>query len=71
MTITVVGLGPGDPGLMTVAALRALEQAPSVWFRTLRHPTVEGLTLAAEVHSFDELYEQHERFEDVYQAIVD
>jgi tetrapyrrole methylase family protein/MazG family protein len=71
MTITVVGLGPGDPGLMTVAALRALEAAPEVWFRTLRHPTVDGLTIAGTRHSFDALYGEHERFEDVYTAIVE
>jgi tetrapyrrole methylase family protein/MazG family protein len=42
-----------------------------VWFRTLRHPTVEGLALTGRVESFDGLYETHERFEDVYAAIVD
>ena len=68
--ITVVGLGPGDPELLTVRARAVLEAAPAVWFRTLRHPTVAGLALSGVAHSFDELYEEHERFEDVYAAIV-
>ena len=70
MTLTIVGLGPGDPELLTVRALRTLEAAPAVWFRTSRHPTVEGLRLTGTSHSFDELYESGEGFAEVYQAIV-
>ena len=69
--ITVVGLGPGDPELLTVRARAALEAAPAVWLRTSRHPTVTGLSVAGRRHSFDGLYEAHEQFEDVYAAIVE
>ena len=40
MPIIVVGLGPGDPDLLTHAAYQALERAPEVVLRTRRHPTV-------------------------------
>jgi tetrapyrrole methylase family protein/MazG family protein len=70
MTITVVGLGPGDPDLLTLRARAALETAAEVWFRTLRHPTVSGLSYGGRRQSFDALYEEHERFEDVYSAIT-
>lgn len=71
MTITVVGLGPGDPGLLTLNARAALDNAAEVWCRTTRHPTVEGLELGGRLHGFDNVYEEHERFEDVYDAIVE
>src|SRR5579884_396350 len=70
-TIVVVGLGPGDPELLTVRARATLEVAPEVWLRTARHPTVPYLALDGRARSFDELYEAHARFEDVYAAIVD
>ena len=71
MTITVVGLGPGDADLLTGRARRVLEAAPAVWCRTRRHPTLDGLALSGDVRSFDAIYDRAERFEDVYQAIVD
>lgn len=71
MAITVVGLGPGNADLLTVRARQALHAAPAVWFRTLRHPTVDALALPGELHSFDDLYDQYDRFEDLYAAIVE
>jgi tetrapyrrole methylase family protein/MazG family protein len=68
--ITVVGLGPGDPELLTLRARDTLMAAPTVWCRTLRHPTVAGLALPGTVRGFDDIYETHARFEDVYAAIV-
>jgi tetrapyrrole methylase family protein/MazG family protein len=70
MTITVVGLGPGDPDLMTMRARGALDSAAVVWCRTLRHPTVGGLNLAGRARSFDSLYEAGGSFDEVYAAIV-
>ncbi|MEN6478637.1 MAG: nucleoside triphosphate pyrophosphohydrolase [Anaerolineales bacterium] len=72
--ITIVGLGPGDPRLLTVEAYELLLAAPEVFARTRIHPVFEGTRLAEELgdrlHSFDELYEQNETFEEVYAAIV-
>ncbi|MBI2761963.1 MAG: nucleoside triphosphate pyrophosphohydrolase [Chloroflexi bacterium] len=70
MTITVVGLGPGDPRMLTVGAREVLDAAETVWFRTLRHPTVDGLGLNGRADSFDRVYEARDRFEDVYAEIV-
>lgn len=70
MTITVVGLGPGDPGLLTLAAQAALTSGAPVWLRTRRHPTVDSLSPDVITGSFDALYEQAESFEAVYTAIV-
>ena len=71
MPITVVGLGPGDPGLLTVAARDLLAGGAPVWLRTRRHPGVEALDLRGPVESFDALYEAGENFEEVYAAIVE
>lgn len=68
--ITVVGLGPGDPDLLTLRARAILQAAPVVWFRTQRHPTVEHLELGSRAHGFDSLYENGSSFDDVYHAIV-
>ena len=69
--ITIVGLGPGDPLLLTREAWQILAQAGEVWLRTRRHPTVAGLPAGPVYHSFDHLYEQHETFAAVYAAIAD
>ncbi|HLC33438.1 MAG TPA: nucleoside triphosphate pyrophosphohydrolase [Anaerolineales bacterium] len=68
--ITIVGLGPGDPGLLTRAAWEVLCGAQEIWVRTARHPTVDALP-ALPWRSFDALYEGRTRFEEVYAAIVD
>jgi len=70
-SITIVGLGPGDADLLTIRAWRALENASEVYLRTERHPTVPALPKGPMYHSFDDIYEQHERFEDVYEAIAE
>jgi tetrapyrrole methylase family protein/MazG family protein len=69
-TITIIGLGPGDPSLLTVAARDALAAAPDVWLRTNRHPTVPGLPSGPAYHSFDDIYEREPSFDAVYHAIV-
>ncbi len=71
MTLTSVGLGPGEIDDLSRRAWRTLKQAQTVYLRTARHNCVpclpqDGVTY----HALDHLYEQHERFEDVYQAIV-
>ncbi len=69
--IIIVGLGPGDPDLITREAWHVLATAGEVWLRTRRHPTVAGLPVGPVYHSFDALYEQHTTFADVYAAIAD
>lgn len=71
MTITVIGLGPGDPGLLTIQARDLLLGEAPVWLRTRRHPTVQALPMLAGEPSFDDLYDAGESFEAVYAAIVE
>jgi tetrapyrrole methylase family protein/MazG family protein len=68
--ITVVGLGPGDPGMVTRAAWQALCDADELWVRTSRHPTLAALPAARQWQSFDAVYEAAASFADVYATIV-
>ncbi|HEY67903.1 MAG TPA: nucleoside triphosphate pyrophosphohydrolase [Thermoflexia bacterium] len=69
-SITIVGLGPGDPRHLTREAWDVLEAANEVWLRTAHHPTVAGLPPHLTLHSFDHLYEEAEGFAQVYDAIA-
>lgn len=69
-TITIVGLGPGDPRHLTREAWQVLSEAGEVWLRTRRHPTVAGLPPQPVLRAFDHLYETAEDFAQVYDAIV-
>ncbi|MBN1287004.1 MAG: nucleoside triphosphate pyrophosphohydrolase [Anaerolineae bacterium] len=70
MTITIVGLGPGDPGMLTRRAWETLSTAGAVYLRTARHPTVDTLPGAITGHSFDSLYEEADDFASLYEAIA-
>ncbi len=70
MTITIVGLGPGDPHHLTREAWAVLKAASEVWLRTEHHPTVAGLPPHLTLHSFDYLYEEAKDFPQVYTAIA-
>lgn len=69
--ITVVGLGPGDPSLLTVGAHDALMSANKLWVRTTRHPTLEQLELSIQPQSFDHLYNSLPTGEEVYRSIAE
>ncbi|MHB9107427.1 MAG: nucleoside triphosphate pyrophosphohydrolase [Armatimonadota bacterium] len=69
--ITIVGLGPGSIGLLSLQTLEVLQQAPRVVLRTARHPAAADLPrYNVRFTSCDDLYERHGTFEEVYQAIV-
>lgn len=65
--IVVVGLGPGAPSLLTAGTLVAIERVPVRFVRTSRHPSA---TAVAGGRSFDWVYEQASRLDDVYPSIV-
>jgi tetrapyrrole methylase family protein/MazG family protein len=69
-TITIVGLGPGDPRHLTREAWRVLEEEQEIWLRTERHPTVAGLPAHLSIRSFDHLYQQADEFSQVYETIA-
>lgn len=70
MSITVIGLGPGNGRNLTRSAWDQLANAETVYLRTRRHPAVYDLPPTVQPISFDHLYETAERFEDVYRQIV-
>lgn len=69
--ITILGLGPGDPNLLTREAWELLSNSTEVYVRTARHPTLAGLPASLTVHSFDGIYETAEKFEEVYGQIIE
>ncbi|MEX2030978.1 MAG: nucleoside triphosphate pyrophosphohydrolase [Anaerolineales bacterium] len=69
--ITVVGLGPGDPGSVTREAWHVLEESPEVYLRTGQHPLAELLGGASRLHTFDAIYQSAPSFDEVYHQIVE
>lgn len=65
--IVVVGLGPGNPGLITSDTLTAITNIPQRFVRTIHHPSAH---LVQEAQSFDHLYDKAPSFDDVYREIA-
>ncbi|MFN8423601.1 MAG: MazG family protein [Anaerolineae bacterium] len=70
-TITILGLGPGSPRHLTVAARDALAAAAEVHVRTAGFPGVAAIPATATVIACDDLYAAHDAFADVYAAIAE
>ncbi|HEY5983796.1 MAG TPA: nucleoside triphosphate pyrophosphohydrolase [Anaerolineales bacterium] len=68
--ITLMGLGPGSPDQVTREAWGVLASAEEVWLRTAQHPAVSGLLGRTVLHSFDDLYENGQSYDEVYGNIV-
>ena len=68
MRVTVVGLGPGGPDLVTAGTLAAIDATPERFLRTSRHPAA---VVVPGARTFDHLYEGADTFADVYAAIVE
>lgn len=71
MGIIIVGLGPGAAEDLTRRAWHTLTNAPRLFLRTSQHGCVPALPTTLAYESFDALYETHDRFEDVYAAIIE
>ncbi len=69
--LTILGLGPGDPNLITREAWDVLTHADVVHLRTRKHPTVEGLPAHLTLRDFDALYESGDDFAQLYARIVE
>ncbi|WP_047154284.1 nucleoside triphosphate pyrophosphohydrolase [Aneurinibacillus tyrosinisolvens] len=70
--ITIVGLGAGNLEGLPLGLYRALLGAPHLFLRTAKHPVVgelEGEGVSYE--SFDEVYEAHDQFPQVYEEICE
>lgn len=68
--LKIVGLGPGDVNLLTLEAYKIIENAECVYFRTAIHPVYEYFKQEKKIVSFDDLYENSEDFDEVYEAIA-
>ena len=69
--ITIIGLGAGDIDQMPLGVYRLLKGIEHVFLRTKEHPVIDELVAEGlEYTSFDEVYERHDFFEDVYEEIV-
>lgn len=70
-TLTVVGLGSGNPDRLTLGIIKKLKAATAVYVRTAEHPVMAALTeLEINARSFDGLYESLDSFPEVYEAIT-
>ena len=65
--IVIVGLGPGDESLVTVATLAVIKRIPHRFLRTAQHPSAH---LVPEAQTFDHIYDDAASFEDVYATIA-
>lgn len=66
--IVIVGLGPGDPDLVTRQTLAAIARVPHRWLRTRVHPSAH---LVPDAGDFDHRYETADDFASVYASIAD
>lgn len=69
MSIVIVGLGPGDPTLITRAAWDVLGSADEIYVRTREHPAVSALP-SDRMHDFDHVYASAPDFTTVYETIA-
>lgn len=71
-SITIIGLGSGDPDQLTLGVWRRLQAASRVYVRTEQHPVMVLLKEhQINFSSFDSVYEQHDTFPEVYNTIAD
>lgn len=70
-TITIVGLGSGNPDRLTIGNMKTLQQADARYVRTKEHPVV-GWLEKQEISfvSFDNVYETNDDFPAVYEEIA-
>jgi len=69
--ITIAGLGPGDPGLLSLAAVEALGRG-NLWLRTEVHPVGDWIReKGIYFQTFDHVYREAEDFQQVYRIIAD
>jgi tetrapyrrole methylase family protein/MazG family protein len=68
--ITLMGLGPGNPNLLTREAWELLQVSTEIYLRTTQHPTVSAFPTSLLVHSFDHIYNSADSFDTVYEHII-
>jgi tetrapyrrole methylase family protein / MazG family protein len=66
--ITIVGLGPGAPELVTAGTRDAIDRIGRRFLRTTRHPSAQ---VVGDADSFDDVYDSEPTFEAVYGVIAE
>jgi len=66
--VVVVGLGPGGHDHVTGETLAAIDRIPHRFLRTAVHPSAD---LVPDATTFDDLYDDADRFEEVYAEIAE
>lgn len=69
-TITIAGLGPGNPLLRTVETVKAIASAQAIILRTAIHPGIADISGDHRVVACDDIYKTAEQFEEVYARIA-
>ncbi len=70
--VTVIGLGAGDLDQMPLGLYRYIKTQDKLLVRTKNHPAINDLEKeGVKFDSFDHLYEEHDDFAAVYEAIVE
>lgn len=69
--MVVLGLGPGDPALVTRQVWETLHAGRVLYLRTARHPVVAHLPSHLQLRPLDSCYEQGRDFDQVYHCIVE
>ncbi|EYE87901.1 nucleotide pyrophosphohydrolase [Fervidicella metallireducens AeB] len=70
--IKIVGLGPGSNEDLTLKSINVMKNANNLYLRTYKHPNVEYIkSLGINFTTFDDLYEEGESFDEVYETIAD
>lgn len=69
--ITIVGLGPGDPGMLPMKVWEQLNSGVPVYLRTKIHPTVDWLDKQGiKYTALDKYYDRAATFDEVYLQIA-
>jgi tetrapyrrole methylase family protein/MazG family protein len=69
--IVLLGLGPGEPDLLTREAWEVLANAQEIYLRTCQHPVVDSLPPHLKIFSFDDIYDQADSFSMAYDQIIE
>ncbi|WP_255405041.1 SAM-dependent methyltransferase, partial [Bacillus sp. S1-R5C1-FB] len=70
--ITILGLGAGELDQLTMGVYRKIKEADHKFVRTTEHTVIEEIEKEGiQYTAFDNVYEEHNTFEIVYETIQD
>ncbi len=68
--ITLIGLGPGDPSLLTRKAQETIDGLEEIYIRTKEHPVAANLPEKIRIFSFDQIMDDGDQSEDSVENII-